>query len=96
MATDVQTAYAMRKTFGKGRKVTPTTKTVLEQSGVVQLVKLERFDCPKEIYGVTFPQKVGTVDGGPICEQFMSYDEAVRAYRRYVEFFSKPKPTPHR
>ena len=73
------------------RKITTTHKTVLRQSGVVQLVKLERFDCAKELYGVTFPQNVGHVDGLPICEQFMKEDEAIRAYDRYVKFFSGRK-----
>jgi hypothetical protein len=69
------------------RRLPPTKKTILRQSGVVQLVRLERFDCAKEIYGVTAPQNVGHIDGLPICEQFMTEAEAVRAYDRYVKFF---------
>lgn len=71
------------------RKIPATKKTILKRAGVVQLVKLERFGCGKELYGVTYPQKVGLLDGSPICDQFASRDEALRAFDRYSEFFSK-------
>jgi hypothetical protein len=79
------------------RKVTPTKKKVLAEElcgalltiVTVQLVELSRKDCQKPLYGVTFPQNIGGLDGLPICEQFMSLDEARKRYITMVKFFKE-------
>jgi hypothetical protein len=76
------------------RAITKTTKTVLKQDGVVQLVKLERFDCAKPIYGVSAPYNIGGYDGPVVCEQFASDVEARRMFDRYVQYFRTRKPRP--
>ena len=71
------------------RKLPKTHKTVLRQSGRVQLVKLERFDCDRPLYGVSAPYKISGLDGPIVCEQFMTEAEAIRAYARYVKWFER-------
>jgi hypothetical protein len=68
-------------------KIPKTRKTILKQRGVVSLVHLERPDCSKPLFGVTAPQNVGHLDGLPLCEQFMTLEEAQFAFERYCKYF---------